>query len=222
MVAFICAHVPANADQRGNMKYYAMICGERRGPYELEMLSEAGVRPDTYVWCKGMADWELAKDVPDVCRMFRRRIYDLMHPGSLDSQRERENAVAQEKSAELRAGAGLMRRAHSVNDQIEEQGGLPTVAEIEERKPKDVAPENMTLWAVLAIVVFFPFGIRALIYSNKSKMQWKQQAEMPEDKSSLRKGLREEAHENCRAAKMWAGISLFIGLIFWAYLLSTL
>ena len=35
------------------MRYFAMIGGEQRGPYELTELSEAGVTPETYVWCKG-------------------------------------------------------------------------------------------------------------------------------------------------------------------------
>lgn len=45
------------------MRYFAMIDGERRGPFELSQLADAGVRPGTYVWCKGMDDWEKAEDV---------------------------------------------------------------------------------------------------------------------------------------------------------------
>ncbi len=43
------------------MRYFAMIDGERRGPFGLDELADAGVRPDTYVWCKGMSDWEKAE-----------------------------------------------------------------------------------------------------------------------------------------------------------------
>ncbi|MDE6143194.1 MAG: DUF4339 domain-containing protein, partial [Muribaculaceae bacterium] len=35
------------------MKYFAIIDGEQKGPFELEELADAGVRPSTYVWCKG-------------------------------------------------------------------------------------------------------------------------------------------------------------------------
>ena len=62
------------------MKYFAIIEGEKQGPFELEQLAEAGVRPSTYVWCKGMADWEKAENVADICRMYRGRLYDLLHP----------------------------------------------------------------------------------------------------------------------------------------------
>ncbi len=60
--------------------YFAMIDGERRGPFTLDALHEAGVTPDTYVWSKGMSDWEQAADVADICRYYRQRIFDKLHP----------------------------------------------------------------------------------------------------------------------------------------------
>lgn len=56
------------------MKYFAMIGGVQRGPFDLDRLVEEGVRPDTYVWCKGMDDWTQANEVPDICRFFRQRL----------------------------------------------------------------------------------------------------------------------------------------------------
>lgn len=63
------------------MKYFAMIDGRQYGPMELDDMVKEGVHPDTYVWCKGMADWTLASDVPDICRYFRQRL-----SGTLPSQ----------------------------------------------------------------------------------------------------------------------------------------
>ncbi len=64
------------------MKYFAMIDGRQYGPMELDEMVAEGVRPDTYVWCKGMPDWELASEVPDICRYFRQRL-----SGTLPSQK---------------------------------------------------------------------------------------------------------------------------------------
>ncbi len=64
------------------MKYFAMIEGRQYGPMGLDDMVKEGVRPDTYVWCKGMPDWTLASDVPDICRYFRLRL-----SGSLPSQK---------------------------------------------------------------------------------------------------------------------------------------
>ncbi len=65
------------------MKYFAMIEGRQYGPMTLDEMVREGVRPDTYVWCKGMDDWTLAEDVPDICRYFRQRL-----SGTLPSQRQ--------------------------------------------------------------------------------------------------------------------------------------
>lgn len=56
------------------MKYFAMIGDRQIGPFDLEDVVAQGVRPDTYVWCKGMPDWAMAMDVPDICRYFRQRL----------------------------------------------------------------------------------------------------------------------------------------------------
>lgn len=64
------------------MKYFAMIGGHQYGPMELDEMVREGVRPDTYVWCKGMSDWTQASEVPDICRYFRQRL-----SGTLPSQK---------------------------------------------------------------------------------------------------------------------------------------
>ena len=51
------------------------MLGDRQvGPMTLEELADLGIRPDTYIWCKGMPDWERADENGDVCRFFRRRL----------------------------------------------------------------------------------------------------------------------------------------------------
>lgn len=83
-----------------------MISGRQVGPLELEQIVEAGVRPDTYVWCKGMSDWQKASDVPDICRYFRLRLAGVLPvgPGTgvtpmdqrmLDEQTEQETLIQQ-------------------------------------------------------------------------------------------------------------------------------
>lgn len=62
------------------MRYFAMIDGRQYGPMELDDLVKEGVRPDTYVWCKGMDDWTEASEVPDICRYFRQRLSGTLPP----------------------------------------------------------------------------------------------------------------------------------------------
>lgn len=185
------------------MKYFAMIDGERRGPFELNQLAEAGVRPSTYVWCKDMDKWEKAEDVADVCRMFRNRIYDLMHPSSVDA----------EKQVSLPANSGTGNpetRGFTRYDRVLQQHNadpFPSIEEIEERENKLPPPPYLLLTAILVTILFFPpTGIAAIVYAVKARKTWKE------------KPASAEAGHYTRSAKMWIGITFFLGLIFYAFI----
>ncbi|MDE6479321.1 MAG: DUF4339 domain-containing protein [Muribaculaceae bacterium] len=85
------------------MKYFAMIGGRQYGPMSLDDMPKEGVRPDTYVWCKGMDDWMQASDVPDICRYFRQRLSGTLpsqiSSGYVDSNRKK--ALAEEEQEQL-------------------------------------------------------------------------------------------------------------------------
>ena len=187
------------------MKYYAMIDGEQKGPFELSELAGAGIRPSTYIWCKGMPDWQKAEDNPDVCRLFRNHLYDVMHPGdsvNLTPEELEKYRIKTDKEVEgkprSRFDGFLMQSGQS----------LPTLDEIEEMQNKDVPPANLTLYAwLVTIFCFFPTGIAAIVFAYKSQKQWKA-------------GNKILAHGYCRSAKMWTGISFFIGLIAYAFLFA--
>ena len=180
------------------MKYYAMIDGEQKGPFELNDLPAAGVRPGTYIWCKGMSDWEKAEDNADVCRLFRNRLYDIMHPDPVPAVTEVQQVKEEPSQSPTRFDAYMRDSGEHI----------PTIEEIEAAKDKHVPPASMIGYAwLVTIFCFVPTGIIALVYAYKSKSAWK-------------KGEAETAHEYCRSAKMWTGITFFIGLIFYAFLMA--
>lgn len=184
-----------------------MLDGERKGPFELEDLPAAGVRPSTYIWTKGMPDWQKAEDNPDVCRLFRNRLYDIMHPSApvFSSPEEMEKYRVREDEHQPR-------QARSRFDYYLQQTGesLPSLEEIDARENTEVPPINMIGYAwLVTLLCFFPTGIAALIFAYRSKQQWKS-------------GNHILAHGYCRSAKMWTGISFFIGLIFYAFLFAFL
>lgn len=199
-----------------------MIDGERRGPYELSQLAEAGVRPSTYVWCKGMTDWEKAEDVADICRMFRGRLYDLLHPTM-----PAPNQPSQPSASEMTPDA--QQRPLSRFDHILQDTRLPSIEEIDARQDISRPPANMLLPAILVTLLFFPpLGIFAIYFAVASKRCWAKANETQSDtemKTSAKDTLsandwRRLAHEYCRAAKMWTGITFFIGLILYGFLFS--
>lgn len=50
--------------------YYMDETGNQQGPVSLEQLKQAGCKPSTLVWREGMADWQTARQVPELAGMF--------------------------------------------------------------------------------------------------------------------------------------------------------
>lgn len=181
-------------------KYYAMIDGVQKGPFSLQQLPEAGVRPSTYIWCKGMQDWQKAEDDPEVCRLFRNHLYDKMHP----SDSPQQNIIPVEDNRWKVQPDEPKGPPPSKFDRFLQQAGedpLPTLEEIDSKEDKTNPPISMIGYAWLVTIFCFPpTGIAALVYAYKSKNAWK-------------KGENNLAHDLNRKAKMLTGISFFIGII---------
>lgn len=187
-------------------KYYAMIDGEQKGPFLLEELPAAGVRPSTYIWTKGLPDWQKAEDNADVCRLFRNHLYDMMHPADQGvdlSPEELEKYKIQPDSPSQTQPRSNFDRFLGENDEP-----IPTLEEIDARKDTSVPPVSMVLTAwLVTLFCCWPTGIAAIIYAYKSRNAWK-------------KGQNELAYEYNRSAKMWTGISFFLGIIGYAFLFA--
>ena len=61
--------MPTNADNI----YFAVIEGKQSGPYSLievsRFIAEKKIVKETYIWKPGMAQWELAENVPEVLHL---------------------------------------------------------------------------------------------------------------------------------------------------------
>lgn len=185
------------------MKYFAMIDGVRKGPFELEELPDAGVRPSTYIWCKGKTDWEKAEDDADVCRLFRNRLYDIMHPADnvVSDQFDEMPEMGQQPQEPIDSPTKFHRYIQDRPD-----AHIPTLDEIEEQENTERPPISMIPYAWLVTFLCCPpTGIAALVFAYKSRQAW-------------RDGNNKLAHELNRSAKMWTGISLFLGFIVYAFI----
>ena len=188
-----------------NTKYYAMIDGEQKGPFQLSELPAAGVRPGTYIWCKGLPNWQKAEDNPDVCRLFRNHLYDVMHPEAAAVNLSPEELEKYKVAPDSSDGKYPSRFDYYLKGTGE---SIPTLEEIDSKENKDVPPMSMIGYAwLVTILCFFPTGIAALVFAYKSKKQWKE-------------GNNILAHGYCRSAKMWTGITFFIGIIIYAFLFA--
>jgi len=187
--------------------YFAMIDGERRGPFTLDALHEAGVSPDTYVWTKGMEDWEQAGDVADICRYYRQRIFDKMHPAP--ERPPVPESRAEEPTPVSRFGAY--------------QFPMPDDGAADQLQPP---VSLLTVSILLTLLCFPPTGFIAVYYSVMSRKAWDQAVHSESKKGQAlyteeeRKEYRRVAHDAARNAKMWVGITFFLGLILYSFLIN--
>ena len=185
--------------------YYAMTEKGRIGPLPLEELPAAGVGPDTYVWCKGMADWEKADNVAEICRFWRNRIYDKMHPAPVPSDTDIVKDNTESEPEEVLTRFGYI----PVNQENDDDF--------------DTAPPSMMAVVILLIIFCFPpTGIVALYFAIKTRRTWMEATRADSKNSNKlysdeeRNSLKKMAHEYARKTKMWIGYTISIGLIFYA------
>lgn len=193
-----------------------MIEGECRGPFALEELPAAGVGPQTYVWCKGMDDWQTADEVADICRFYRQRIHNMMHPSLSPTPLNTPTPPLD--------GTPLRFRNF-----LQQPGQKPMF--VQDEPDLSRPPASMMTLAVILTLFCFPItGFVAIYYSIMSRRAW--EAAGPNDSkpsSSTQSGagrnkgnpdfdFRRLAHDYARQAKMWCGITFFLGFIFYAFL----
>lgn len=190
-------------------KYFAFIDGEQRGPYDLDRLADAGVRPSTYVWCKGMDDWKRADEVEEIREAFRRHIIHKREGVEMPREPHMETVIPEEVS-----------RGSEHSETSSQEGprwfrGIPPQPEpeIDPNMPPQV---SMTL-AVLSLILCFPLtGIVAVVFTYKAQNCWKQSMIDAANATELRK----KCHEYERMAKMWMGLTIAFGIIAWTLVFS--
>lgn len=191
------------------MKYYAFIDGEQKGPFELEELTHVGVRPSTYVWAKGMSDWQRADEVPDICRLFRQHLANhgrtpasvVAEPAATPSATQPDREEPRDEKREQRAF------------------GFPIPESFEPKEDLNAPPQVSMTLAVLALLFCCPpTGIAAVVFASKAINRWKESL-APGEAGHIEQ-LRRQAHDYERLAKMWLGITVALGIIAWTLIFS--
>lgn len=196
------------------MKFFARIDDSQVGPLSLGELIEAGVRPSTYVWHKGLSDWEKAEDVPEVCRAMRRALAGLDpetgNPITTGTGQQLSTLThsSPDEEEEIQAGANGLRGIRG----IPEPGITPDFS----RRPQGVS----VIGALLATLLCFPFtGLVAVWFAMKCRAHWK----MSEDKNippAEAEQLRRNAHDDARIYRMMIGITFCLGIIMIGFTMS--
>lgn len=189
-------------------KYFAFIDGEQKGPLELRQLISAGVRPSTYVWTKGMDDWHRADEVPDICRLLRQHLAEKKHP---------TNEVNTEAMDKPPVG---MTGFQSDSAHQEERPLRFPIRENQIPEPDyNIPPQvSMTLAVITLILCFPPSGIAAVVFTHKARKKWEEAIRGGDSEEAEQ--LKRQAHEFARLSKMWLGLTVALGIIFWTLVFS--
>ncbi len=210
------------------MKYFAMMNGERKGPFALDQLAEAGVTPSTYVWCKGMKDWEKAEDVADICRYFRQRIAALQHPGVVEmptSDSDTQNRDQTDQTPDDGLTDEQRKQLEEIpiafREMVRKSGMIPTGGPHGDTEDYDRQPNTMLVPAIVATLFCCPIvGLVALFYAFRSQTLWSK-ALKGNDQKVGGKELKMQAHEAARKARMWTGITISAGFMIFGFMIAT-
>ncbi len=198
-------------------KYFARFDRKTEGPFTLTQLVDAGVRPGTYVWCKGMDDWAKAQDVADICRAMRCRLAGLPIPGE-ESADIRTPEVQDGNSSGLQGVSQGKSDAYNDFGNIERQqrifsrfGGFP---EQPVEPDYNLKPMGISIfYAVLLTLFCFPItGAVAIWAAYKFNSLWNL-SEQDDISGEERRSLRIRAYEKARVYRMMVGLSLSLGLL---------
>lgn len=192
-------------------KYFAFLDGEEKGPFSLADLSDAGVRPSTYVWSKEMADWQRADSVEEIRDYFRGHISSpspaAPQPIVINPANQNGGYAAPEQQEEKPKSRPRFSRFGISEEDVQ----MP--------EPDINTPPQVSMGlAILSFFFFPPTAIAAIIFTRQAEKLWRDSTKATDTNEMNR--LRTEAHDKARLSKMWMGISLAIGLIFWTLLFS--
>lgn len=199
------------------MKFFARIDNQQIGPLSLAQLVEAGIRPSTYVWTKGMPCWQKAEDVPDICRAMRR------HLAGLDPETGAELAVIASSSPKSAYDNSVSANDSTQQPDINKSPRmfLRNMPEPTDSTDYSARPQGVSvIMAIAATVLCFPFtGLVAIYYAMKCNARWKMS--LQEGLSPHERDVQQRmAHNDARIYRMMIGITFFIGLIMIGFALT--
>lgn len=174
----------------------------------LTELLNAGIRPTTYVWCKGMVDWQQASEVPDICRAMRRALAGLDPETGKERTMEVETDVAPSKIFDPNnQPTNRQELAEYLRQAIEE-------SERNSRTDFSIPPQGVSIFmAIVATIFCFPLtGLVAIYFAYKTRLNWTK-SEKEKLGSQERTNLQIQAHEDARLYRMMIGITFCIGII---------
>lgn len=144
------------------MKQYYYVDGnnQQQGPIDAAQLPSFGVTAKTLVWCEGMANWQVAGEIPELASLFAAKQPEIpaqpqMQPGT---------------PAQPQMQPQVQPQTMNINNFQQTQQPMNTQPPFQQPNNQQMPPqpENYLVWAILVtILCCLPFGVASIIYSTK-------------------------------------------------------
>lgn len=144
------------------MKQYYYVDGnnQQQGPIDAAQLPSFGVTAKTLVWCEGMANWQVAGEIPELASLFAAKqpeipVQPQMQPGTPAQPQMQQQVQPQPMN---------------INNFQQTQQPMNTQPPFQQPNNQQMPPqpENYLVWAILVTVLCcLPFGVASIIYSVK-------------------------------------------------------
>lgn len=158
-------------------KYYMIVGGEQTGPYSLEDLKYAGLKPDSHVWREGLDNWVVASSLPELAHLF--------NPPSQDAYHEQPQYGPQHHGPQGYGPQGGYGARRGPYDNPQGYGQQPSYGNQAYGQPQfgpgynpnmtNLPHQNWMTWAIVATVLGFLcscigmiFGIVAIVKANNA------------------------------------------------------
>ena len=144
------------------MKQYYYVDGnnQQQGPIDAAQLPSFGVTAKTLVWCEGMANWQVAGEIPELASLFAAKQPEIpaqpqMQPGTPTQPQMQQQVQPQPMN---------------INNFQQTQQPMNTQPPFQQPNNQQMPPQpdNYLVWAILVTVLCcLPFGVASIIYSVK-------------------------------------------------------
>ncbi|WP_311353915.1 CD225/dispanin family protein [Alloprevotella tannerae] len=144
------------------MKQYYYVDGnnQQQGPIDAAQLPSFGVTAKTLVWCEGMANWQVAGEIPELASLFAAKQPEIpaqpqMQPGTPAQPQMQQQVQPQPMN---------------INNFQQTQQPMNTQPPFQQPNNQQMPPQpdNYLVWAILVTVLCcLPFGVASIIYSVK-------------------------------------------------------
>ena len=144
------------------MKQYYYVDGnnQQQGPIDAAQLPSFGVTAKTLVWCEGMANWQVAGEIPELASLFAAKqpeipVQPQMQPGTPAQPQMQQQVQPQPMN---------------INNFQQTQQPMNTQPPFQQPNNQQMPPQpdNYLVWAILVTVLCcLPLGVASIIYSVK-------------------------------------------------------